>query len=46
MENERCKFQDSGVSASRRQLTPEELASPVSQLLFTWMDPMIWAGFR
>ena len=33
-------------SSAERNLTPEELASPVSQLLFTWMDPMIWAGFR
>ncbi len=35
-----------GKSQEERGLTPEDKASPVSILLFTWMDPMIWAGFR
>ena len=35
-----------GDPEKNRELTPQEMASPVSQLLFTWMDHMIWAGFK
>ena len=27
-------------------LTPEERSSPLSSLLFSWLDPLVWAGFR